>query len=76
MESWLISFNGAINNHSERKTWSKCIDVSASTASNPSCQVEPKVAKSLDAAYENVRRFHAAQAWMCRDRHPGLDVPH
>ena len=24
-------------------------------------QVEPKVAASLDAAYENVRRFHSAQ---------------
>ena len=25
--------------------------------------MEPKVAESLDAAYENVRRFHAAQEW-------------
>ena len=31
-------------------------------ATAPWPEVEPKVATALDAAYENVRRFHAAQA--------------
>mmetsp|Transcript_16433 Transcript_16433/g.36285 ORF Transcript_16433/g.36285 Transcript_16433/m.36285 type:complete len:468 (+) Transcript_16433:60-1463(+) len=36
-------------------------DLIIEVASAPWPKVEPKVAESLDAAYENVRRFHAAQ---------------
>eukprot|EP00434_Breviolum_minutum_P004894 symbB.v1.2.004318.t1/scaffold188.1/size279614/7 len=44
-------------------------------ASAPWPKVEPKVAASLDAAYENVRRFHSAQKkpTLCVETMPGVE---
>eukprot|EP00913_Durusdinium_trenchii_P008061 g7560.t1 len=50
-------------------------DLVIDVASAPWPKVEPKVAKSLDAAYENVRRFHAAQKkpTLCVETMPGVE---
>lgn len=51
-------------------------DLIIDVASAPWPQVEPRVAMALDAAYENVRRFHAAQKRaqpLCMETMPGVE---